>query len=254
MLKGKVALVVGASSGIGRACALAFGAAGAKVLVSARREAESRAVVEEIEAAGGTAAFVKVDVVVESEVEALVAATVKRFGRLDCAVNAAAVSEDFALITEADADVCDRMLAINIKGTVLAMKHEIRQMVRQGGGGSVVNLSSILGHMAPALGTGNIYVATKHAILGLTRTAALGHIKEGIRVNCVSPTVVTGTPMVDFAIENHPEVIAPVIADIPMGRPCRVEEVARAVLWLCSDEASFVNGHSLLLDSGQTVK
>lgn len=253
MLKNKVALVVGASSGIGWGCALSLAAAGAKVMVAARREAEITALAAEIHAAGGTAAFMKVDVTVESEIEAVVARTVDLFGRLDCAVNSAGYNEDFARVTEADADAFDRMFATNVRGTLLCMKHEIRQMERQGSG-SVVNLCSILGHVSAATGTGAIYAATKHAVLGLTRTAALGHCKQGIRVNCVAPTVVVGTPMVDSIMKSHPELMEPFIAEVPMGRPGRVDEVAKAVLWLCSDESSFVNGHSLLLDGGQTAK
>lgn len=250
-LKDRVALVIGGNSGLGKASALAFGAAGAKVMVAARREAEGAAVVEEIRAAGGTAAFTKVDVTQESEIEGLVATTVARFGRLDCAVNSAGYNEDFGLISEADGGAFDRMMAVNVRGTLLGMKHQIRQMLTQGGG-SIVNLSSILGHAGS--GTGSIYVATKHAVLGLTRAAALGYAKQGIRVNCVAPTAIAGTPMVDYTMQNFPGLMEPYIADIPMGRPGRPEEVGRVVAWLCSDDASFITGHSLAIDGGQLAK
>ncbi|WP_437630318.1 glucose 1-dehydrogenase [Sorangium sp. So ce854] len=251
-LNGKVALVVGGSSGIGRGAALALAAAGARVVVAARREAESREVVGEIEARGGEAMFVRVDVTVPGEVEALVATTVERWGRLDCAVNSAGINEDMVPITEADDAVFDRMMAVNCKGMFLCMKHEMRQMLRQGGGGSVVNLSSTMGHVAaPA---GSIYTATKHAIEGLTKSAALSHAKQGIRVNAVAPTAVAGTPLIDYGMKHYPELMEPYIADIPAGRPARVDEVARAIVWLCSDEASFVNGHSLVIDGGQLSK
>lgn len=251
-LSGKVALVVGGNSGLGRATALAFGAAGAKVVVAARREAESRAVVEEIQRAGGEATYVPVDVTVGSQVEALVAATVARWGRLDCAVNSAGIVEDFGPITETDEGVFDRMMAINVKGTLLGMKYQIRQMLKQGGGGSVVNLSSTIGHVGAP--TGTIYVATKHAVEGLTKSAALCYAKQGIRVNAVAPTVVTGTPMIDNTMKNFPGLMDPYIADIPMGRAARADEVARVITWLCSEGAAFVTGHSLAIDGGQLAK
>jgi NAD(P)-dependent dehydrogenase (short-subunit alcohol dehydrogenase family) len=251
-LKDKVALVVGGNSGLGRASALAFAAAGARVVIAARRSGESLAVVEEIQAAGGTAAFLKADVTAEAEIEALLAATVERFGRLDCAVNSAAVLEDFGPITEVDGGAFDRMMAVNVRGTLLGMKHQIRQMLRQGGGGSIVNMSSVMGHLGAM--TGSVYVATKHAVLGLTRAAALGYAKQGIRVNCVAPAVIAGTPMVDSTMQNFPGLMDPYIAEIPMDRPGRPEEVGRAVAWLCSDDASFITGHSLAIDGGQLAK
>ncbi|WP_437752289.1 glucose 1-dehydrogenase [Sorangium sp. So ce1389] len=251
-LKNKVALVVGGSSGIGRAAALALAAAGAKVVVAARREAECRAVASEAADLGGEATSARVDVTSADDVQALVAATVERWGRLDCAVNSAGISEDFVPITDADDAVFDRMMGVNCKGTFLCMKHEIRQMLRQGGGGSVVNLSSVLGHTGAP--TGSIYVATKHAIEGLTKSAALCYATQGIRVNAVAPTVVTGTPMVDNVMANHPGLMDPYIAAIPVGRPARVDEVARVIAWLCSDDASFVNGHSLAVDGGQLAR
>lgn len=250
-LKDKVALVIGGNSGIGKACAHAFAASGAKVMIGARREAECAAVVEELRAAGGTAAFAKVDVLQESELEAIVAATVERFGRLDCAVNSAGIVEDYGPVHEASGDVCDRMMAVNVRGTLLGMKHQIRQMLSQGGG-SIVNLSSFLGHVGAM--TGSIYVATKHAVLGLTRAAALNYAKQGIRVNCVAPTTIVGTPMVDYTMATYPGLMDPYIADIPMGRPGKTHEVGAAVAWLCSDEASFVTGHSLPVDGGQLAK
>lgn len=252
VLKDKVALVVGGSSGLGRASALAFAAAGAKVVVAARRETESRAVVAEIEAAGGKAAFIRVDVTVAAQVEALVAATVERWGRLDCALNSAGIVEDFFPLSDVDEALYDRMMAVNVKGTFLCMKYEIRQMLKQGGGGSVVNMSSIMGHVGAP--TGTIYVATKHAVEGLTKSAALCYAKQGIRVNAVAPSAVIGTPMVDNTLKNFPGLMEPYIADIPMGRAARTDEVASVVTWLCSEGASFVNGHSLSIDGGQRVK
>lgn len=251
-LQNKVAIVVGGNSGIGRASALALAAAGARVVVAARRPAEGEAVVDEIKARGGVAVFHKTDVTVEADLEALVAAAVERFGRLDCAVNSAGIVEDFGLVTEADAGVFDRMMATNVRGTLLGMKHQLRQMVSQGGGGSIVNVASVLSHMGAM--TGAIYVATKHAVLGLTRAAALGHARQGIRINCVSPAMIAGTPMVDYTMQAHPGLLDPYIADIPMGRTGRVDEVGPVVTWLCSDDASFITGHSLAVDGGQLAK
>jgi NAD(P)-dependent dehydrogenase (short-subunit alcohol dehydrogenase family) len=250
-LKDRVALVIGGNSGLGRASALAFAEAGAKVMIGARREAESVAVVKEIEAAGGSAAFTRVDVTQESDLEAIVAATVEKYGRVDCAVNSAGISEDVVPVHEADGGVFDRMMAVNVRGTLLGMKYQIRQMLKQGSG-AIVNMSSYIGH-AGAM-TGSIYVATKHAVVGLTRSAALGYAKLGIRVNCVAPTIITGTPLVDYTMSAFPGLMEPYIADIPMGRPGRPPEVGKAVAWLCSDDASFITGHSLAIDGGQLAK
>jgi NAD(P)-dependent dehydrogenase (short-subunit alcohol dehydrogenase family) len=248
-LRDRVALVIGGNSGLGKASALALAEAGAKVVIAARREAEGRAVVEQLHQLGAPAVFFPLDVTVEAELAGVVASTVAHFGRLDCAINSAGVSEDFGLITDVDGDVFDHMMAVNVRGTLLGMKHQIRQMLAQGGGGAIVNMASTLGHVAAP--TGSAYTATKHAVLGITRTAAVGYAKQNIRVNCVAPTIITGTPMVDDAMANYPEVMTPVLAEIPMGRPGRAEEVGRVVAFLCSDAASFISGHSLAIDGGQ---
>lgn len=251
-LRDRVALVIGGNSGLGKASALALAEAGAKVAVAARREPEGLAVVEQLRQLGAPAVFFPLDVTVESELAGVVAATVERFGRLDCAVNSAGISEDFGLITDVDGDVFDHMMAVNVRGTLLGMKHQIRQMLAQGGGGAIVNLASTLSHSAAA--TGSAYTASKHAVLGITRTAAVGYAKQNIRVNCVAPTLITGTPMVDDAMAHHPEVMTPVLAQIPMGRPGRAEEVGQVVAFLCSDAASFISGHSLAIDGGQLAR
>ncbi|MDC0672753.1 SDR family NAD(P)-dependent oxidoreductase [Nannocystis radixulma] len=248
-LRDRVALVIGGNSGIGKASAFALAEAGARVVIAARREREGLAVVEELQARGAAALFVALDVTIEADIVAGVAATVEKFGRLDCAVNSAGICEDFGPVSDVDGAAFDRMMAVNVRGTLLGMKHQIRQMLAQGGGGSIVNMASFLAHAATP--TGSAYVATKHAVLGITRSAALGYAKDGIRVNCVAPTAITGTPMVDDALANYPAVMAPVIAAIPMGRPGRADEVGRAVAWLCSDEASFISGHSLAIDGAQ---
>lgn len=250
-LKDKVALITGGNSGLGKAAALAFAAAGAKVMIAARREAESLAVVDQIHRAGGTAAFTRTDVTVEADIEAAVKATVEKLGRLDCAVNCAGYNEDFWPVHQIDAGVFDRMMAVNVRGTLLSMKHQIRQMLEQGGG-SIVNMASIMGLVGAP--TAPVYIATKHAVIGMTKVAALGYAKQNIRVNCVAPTIIQGTPMVDAALADHPEIMTPIIADVPMGRPGRTEEVGHALVWLCSDEASFITGATLPIDGGQTAK
>lgn len=248
-LRDKVALVIGGNSGLGKASALALAEAGAHVMIAARRAAEGDAVVERITATGAQAAFIAADVTVEADLARAVAATVERFGRLDCAVNSAGINEDFSLPHDVESDMFDRMSTVNVRGTLLGMKHQIRQMLAQGGPGSVVNMSSILGHIAAP--HASIYVATKHAVIGLTRAAALAYAKQGIRVNCVAPTAITGTPMIDYNMEHCPELIKPFIDAIPMGRAGRSEEVGRVVAFLCSDAASFISGHSLPIDGAQ---
>lgn len=251
-LRGKVALVIGGNSGLGRASAVALAAAGAKVMVAARRVPEGLAVVEQLQASGAEAAYFAVDVTDEAQLVAVVAATVARFGRLDCAVNSAGISEDVAPPTEVDGDLFDRTMAVNVRGTLLGMKHQIRQMLAQGGPGSVVNLGSILSHRGA--GTGLAYVASKHAVLGITRAAALAHARQGIRVNAVAPTAIAGTQMIDNLLANYPQLMQPYIDAIPMGRPGRVEEVGQVVAFLCSDAASFITGHSLAIDGGQMAR
>lgn len=251
LFENKVALVVGASSGIGRATALALAGAGAKVVAAARREAESQAVVEQIKAAGGEAAFEACDVSVPEQIEALVAKTVARFGRLDCAVNNAGLPGDYAPLADVDDALVDTLLSVNVKGVYLCMKHEIRQMLKQGSG-SIVNTSSFVGLVATA--SGAVYSATKHAVVGMTKGAALAYAKQGIRINSVCPTFIGDTDMVSRVLQTHPHMLEPLIAQIPMGRMGRSEEVANTILWLLSDAASLVTGHALAVDGGHVAQ
>jgi NAD(P)-dependent dehydrogenase (short-subunit alcohol dehydrogenase family) len=221
-------------------------------MIAARREREGQAGVAELRALGAAAHFIAVDVTVEDQLAAAVAATVEQFGRLDCAVNSAGINEDLATVDNVDSDMFDRMMAVNVRGTLLGMKHQIRQMLAQGGGGSIVNMSSTLGHAGTA--AGSIYIASKHAVVGITRAAALGHARQGIRVNCVAPSAIAGTPMIDYLLDHHPELLAPYIADIPMGRPGQAHEVGRVVAFLLSDDASFISGHSLPIDGAQLAR
>ncbi|EQB08119.1 short-chain dehydrogenase [Sphingobium quisquiliarum P25] len=245
-LQGKVALVTGAAGGIGRAAALAFARSGASVLVSDVNEAGGSETVDLIERQGGKAAFQRCDVSDAGQVKEMVAAAVELFGRLDCAFNNAGIN--IVTADEYDDVVWQRALGINLTGVMMCMREEARVMVEQGGG-AIVNTSSING----LVGNPNqpAYVATKHGVIGLTRQGALKWATSGIRVNAVCPGVIE-TPMT-----------APLIADdgmralidsmTPMGRMGQPEEIAQAVVWLCSDAASFVTGHPLVIDGGATA-
>jgi NAD(P)-dependent dehydrogenase (short-subunit alcohol dehydrogenase family) len=251
-LQDKVALVVGGSSGIGRAGAIAFAEAGAKVVIAARREPEGTAVAEEIRKKGGEAIFVRADATVAADVQALVARTVEHYGRLDCAFNNMGISGDFVATADVEESSFDHIMNANVKTVWLCMKYEIQQMLKQGGGGSIVNMSSYMGHVGHPYAP--IYSATKHAILGLTKSTALAYAPRGIRVNAVSPSVIDDTPMFDRGMKEAPEGMAGAIAEIPIGRAGKPMEVANAVVWLCSDLSSFVTGHAIPIDGGHIAK
>jgi len=244
-LEGKVGLVTGGTSGIGRETAELFAKAGAKVVVAGRREVEGEETVELVRAAGGDGLFVKTDVSKASEVEMLVRKTVEKYGRLDVAFNNAGIEGvwvPIALQSEAD---WDRTIAINLKGVWLCLKYEIRQMLKQGGG-AIVNMASIAG-LAGTAGAA-AYVASKHGVLGLTKTAALENAKSKIRINAVCPAAIE-TSMAE-RLFGDPQVHKFVLGCHPIGRFGRPAEVAEAVLWMCSDRASFMTGQSLVLDGG----
>jgi NAD(P)-dependent dehydrogenase (short-subunit alcohol dehydrogenase family) len=242
----KVALVTGGNSGIGRAAAVAFAREGARVVIAARRVLEGEETVRMIQEAGGHALFVQTDVSQGDAVEAMLQRTLEAYGRLDYAFNNAgiAVLAPFIEVTEAD---FDRVIGINLKGVWLCMKAEIRQMLTQGGG-AIVNMSSGYGLVSSSLGV-SAYTASKHGIIGLTKAAALEYAKAGIRVNAVVPGWIR-TPRVDEVLEYAPQLEARILDHKPGGRMGRPEEVAEAVVWLCSDAASFVTGHSMLIDGG----
>jgi NAD(P)-dependent dehydrogenase (short-subunit alcohol dehydrogenase family) len=245
-LDGKVGLVTGGTSGIGRETAVLFAKAGAKVVVAGRREAEGQETVELIRAGGGDALFVKADVSQASEVEALVKKTVENFGRLDVAFNNAGIEGVWVPIVRQSEEDWDRTIAINLKGVWLCLKYEIRQMLRQGGGGAIVNMSSVTGLIGSAGAAA--YSASKHGVIGLTKSAALENAKGGIRVNAVCPAVIE-TPMAE-RIFGAPQVHKFVLSCHPIGRFGRPIEVAEAVVWMCSDSASFMTGQSMVLDGG----
>lgn len=244
---GKVVLVTGGTSGIGKATALAFAKEGAKVVVSGRREAEGTAVVADIKKTGGEAAFVQADVAKEADIKRLVDETVRTYGRLDVAFNNAGV--EWMGGTVADATEADyrRVFDINVWGVLAAMKHEIPVMLKTGGG-AIINTSSIAGHVG--MGGASIYIASKHAVEGLTKTAALEYAKQGVRVTAVAPAAIA-TDMIDrFTGGKDSDTSKQLAAMHPVGRMGRPEEVAAAVLYLGSDKAKFVTGISLPVDGG----
>jgi NAD(P)-dependent dehydrogenase (short-subunit alcohol dehydrogenase family) len=244
-LEGKVALVTGGTSGIGRETAVLFAKAGARVVVAGRREQEGNETVELINAAGGEGLFVKTDVSKGSEVEALVQKAVEKFGRLDIAFNNAGIEGAWVPIIRQSEEDFDKTIAVNLKGVWLCLKYEIRQMLKQGGG-AIVNMASVTG-LAGASGAA-AYSASKHGVIGLTKTAALENAKSGIRVNAVCPGVIE-TPMAD-RLFRAPGVHKYVVGCHPIGRLGRPSEIAGAVLWMCSDQASFMTGQTLVLDGG----
>jgi len=243
---GKVALITGGSSGIGRAAALAFARAGAKVVIGNRRVNEGETTLRLICEAGSQALQVKTDVTIAAEVESLVTRAVETFGRIDCAFNNAGLTGAMATTADCTEENWDATIAVNLKGVWLAMKYEIAQMLNQGGG-VIVNNASIAGLVG--MRGGPAYSASKGGVVQLTRTAALEYAKKGIRVNAVCPGFID-TPMTGAHTSIKPELEAQIIKLQPMGRLGTAEEVAQAVLWLCSDAASFVTGHPLVLDGG----
>lgn len=251
---GKVALVTGAASGIGRACARLFAEGGASVIVSDVAAEGGEETVRLVEEAGGKAAFIKADVSNAGEVEALLSGTMETFGRLDCAVNNAGIEGLLAPTADYPEEAWNRVLAINLTGAFLCMKHEIPKMLEGGGGGSIVNMASILGLVgfanAPA------YTAAKHGLVGLTKAAALEYATLGVRVNALCPGFIE-TPMVmERGVEagTHPEVYEQISELHPIGRLGRSEEIAAAAVWLCSDAASFVTGHAMTADGGYVAQ
>ena len=241
-LDGKIALVTGGSSGIGRASALAFAREGAKVVVADVTAEGGQETVRLIKEAGGEARFLKVDVARAAEVETLITQTVAAYGRLDCAYNNAGIEGAFVSTTEYPEADWDRVLAINLKGVWLCMKYEIGAIVNTASGAGLVGVAGL-----------SAYVASKHGVVGLTKTAALEYAKAGIRVNAVCPGVIQ-TPMVARLTSQRPEMAEALVAAEPMGRTGKPEEIAEAVVWLCSEAASFVTGHAMSVDGGYVAQ
>jgi NAD(P)-dependent dehydrogenase (short-subunit alcohol dehydrogenase family) len=244
---GKVALVTGGTGGIGRATAVAFAGEDAKVVVVGRREAEGRETVRLIEAAGGTAMCVQADVSRAADAQAMVEAALTQYGRLDAVFNNAGIEGNAGLLHEQTEANYDQVMGVNLKGHWLSMKYEIPAILKSGGG-AIVNNSSVGGLVGVA--HMSIYSASKHAIIGLTKSAALDYAKQGIRVNAVAPGGVQSDMLDRVTGGPNSESRAKMAAFHPMGRIGQPEEIAAAVLWLCSDEASFVTGHILSVDGG----
>ena len=250
-LNGKVVIITGAAMGMGAATAELMAKAGGKVVIADMNEEVGRQQTEKINAAGGTAAFVKVDVSDEKAVEAMVQFAVDTFGRLDGAVNNAARIPDDKPLAELYENVWDHLLAVDLKGVALCLKYEIRQMLKQGGGGSIVNTSSVSGiRPQPA---NPAYVAAKHGVIGLTRQAAMDYSPSGIRVNSVAPGAID-TPMLQEALikfgldpVTYPKQLS------MLGRFAQASEVAEGNLWLISDLSSYVTGTVLSIDGGYTA-
>jgi NAD(P)-dependent dehydrogenase (short-subunit alcohol dehydrogenase family) len=245
---GKVALITGGNAGIGRATAVAFAKHGATVVVSARREKEGLDVIAEINALGGKAIFVKADVSQESDVKAMVEQTLATFGRLDYAFNNAGIEQDLTPLPDQTEAPYDRIMDVNIRGVWLSLKHEIQAML-QTGGEAIVNTASVAGLIG--FPTVPVYVASKHAVIGLTKAVALEYAEQHVRVNAVAPGAIetrmfrnfTATPKVKEMLESAH----------PMGRIGQPEEIASAVVWLCSDGASFVTAQTFPIDGGYTA-
>jgi NAD(P)-dependent dehydrogenase (short-subunit alcohol dehydrogenase family) len=243
--EGKVALVTGGTSGIGRETAVLFAKAGAKVVVAGRREHEGKETIELIRAAAGDGLFVRADVSKAADVATLVEKVVERFGRLDVAFNNAGIEGVWVPISRQSEEDFDRTIDINLKGVWLCLKYEIRQMLKQGGG-AIVNMASIAG-LAGSAGAA-AYTASKHGVMGLTKAAALETARDGIRINAVCPAAIE-TPMAE-RLFGAPQVRKYVLSCHPIGRFGRPAEIAEAVVWMCSDRASFMTGQSLVLDGG----
>jgi NAD(P)-dependent dehydrogenase (short-subunit alcohol dehydrogenase family) len=242
-------LVTGGGSGIGRATAVIMAREGARVAVSDLSKDGIEATVGLINAGGGQGIAIAGDVTDEADVANMVARTVSAYGRLDCAFNNAGISSRAdspagARLHEVTKAAVDKMLAVNLTGVFLCLKHEIAQMLKQGGGGAIVNTASIAGLIG--LPTSSHYVAAKHGVVGLTKTAAMEYAQDGIRVNCVNPGYIK-TPMTDEIMKSRYEEI---MAKVPMHRLGSAEEIAEAVVWMCSDRASFMTGASHLVDGG----
>jgi NAD(P)-dependent dehydrogenase (short-subunit alcohol dehydrogenase family) len=251
LLDRKIALISGAGSGIGRAAALVFTREGAKLTLADVAAEAGEETARMVRKAGGEVEFIRCDVSKSVEVEALIDAVVKRYGRVDCAFNNAGIEGEVRHLADDTEENFDRVIAIDLKGVFLCMKYEIRQMLNQATGGAIVNTASTAGltgsHGMPA------YTAAKHGVVGLTKVAGLEYSRAGIRVNAVCPGV-TDTPMVDRLVAGRPKMAQRLVAAEPIGRKGKPEEIAEAALWLCSDNASFVTGCAMAVDGGLTAQ
>jgi NAD(P)-dependent dehydrogenase (short-subunit alcohol dehydrogenase family) len=250
LLTGRAVLVTGGTSGIGRAAAVALARAGARVAVAGRRAAEGEETVRSVAAAGGEAAFIQADVTRPEEVKAMVERAAGQWGRLDVAFNNAGITGEMASTADCSEENWERTIRVNLTAVWYCMKSEIAEMLKRGGG-VIVNNASVAGLVG--MRGGPAYSASKGGVIQLTRTAALEYAKCGIRVNAVCPGFIE-TPMTEAHTSSNPD-LEPWIRRIqPMGRLGTAKEVAQAVVWLCSDAASFVTGHALTIDGGMTAQ
>ncbi len=249
-LADKVALVTGAGSGIGRSVALKFAAAGAKVVVADLSEEACTRTCSDLKKSGAEAVWQRTDVSRVGEVQALVALTIRTFGKLDCAVNNAGIQGELASTAECSEENWDRVVAVNLKGVFLCMKYELKEMLRQGSG-AIVNIASNFGlvgsQQMPA------YSASKHGVVGLTKTAAIEVAARGIRVNAVCPGP-TLTPLAEAVIKDTPGIVDAINSRLPIGRMAGPQEIAEAVVWLCSDAAAFAIGGIFPIDGGYVAQ
>jgi NAD(P)-dependent dehydrogenase (short-subunit alcohol dehydrogenase family) len=242
-----VVLITGALTGIGRATAVAFAKQGAKLVVAGRREEAGRALVKELRAFGSEAEFINADVRKENDVRNMVDQTVARFGRLDVAVNNAGTEGQVGPITDQSAESYAATFDTNVLGVILSMKHEVRAMRAQGSG-NIINLSSTYGHEGAA--GASVYVGSKHAVEGITKSVALEIVNSGIRVNAVAPGATDTGMLTRFT--GTPQNKAALVSTVPMGRLGLSEELANAILFIASEQASFITGHILNVDGGKT--
>ena len=249
-LENKVALVTGAGSGLGRATAIAFAKEGARVIVGDVSERSNEKTVSIIKENGGEAISVKANVSNSSEVRAMVNKAIEAYGRLDCAYNNAGVAAPPKVTPDTSEEDWDRVISINLKGVWLCMKYEIPEMLKQKKG-AIVNASSMLGLIG--LAKRSAYAASKHGVIGLTKVAALEYAEAGIRVNAICPAVVR-TPIVEKIIASDPQAESKLLSMIPMGRLGTLDEMAEAVVWLCSDASSYVTGHAMSVDGGAVAQ
>ncbi len=246
IMEGKVAIITGAASGIGRATAQIYAREGARVIIADVNEKGGEETLSMINKQGHQGLFVKADMTVETDVKTLIDRAMTAHGRLDAAFNNAGIEGKQASSADMPASEFDKIIAVNLKGVYLCMKYQIPAMLK-GGGGAIVNTASVAGLVGfPGLGA---YVASKHGVIGLTKTAALEYAKAGIRVNCVCPGLID-TPMVGRLGGSDPALVAGLVAAEPVGRLGKPTEIGEAAVWLCSDHASFVTGHSMVVDGG----
>lgn len=246
--KNKVAFVTGGNAGIGKATAIAFAKEGAKVVIAARRKKEGLEVIEEIKQFGGEAIFIELDVSNSNKVKSAIEETVKNFGRLDYCFNNAGVNIDSEVpLHEYNDDSWAKTLDINLSGVFYCMKYELQQLLKNGGG-VIVNMSSLAGIISKTF-INPAYNATKHAVIGLTKNAALRYADKGIRVNAICPAVIV-TPLIEALPDSTKDALSTMH---PIGRYGTVEEVADTVLWLCSEKTGFITGQSIVMDGGLTI-